>query len=126
MTKTLMGAVISPGKIEATYRYAAFGAVKVARKEDGWPDAVVAQAAAFLADIDAEAGALGAVVKVQIYTPITDPQGHPGFSGPGECIDIEFAPGNSPPQLRIGDDEVVPAKIAADLVALKAAIEGAL
>jgi hypothetical protein len=123
MASTLMGATISTGYIEAVYQYTAFGAVKVGTKASGWPPEVTAAATALLSATQAEAGEVGTVVKVQIYSPITDPQGAPGFSAPGEQLDVTFQAGNSPQSVRVGDDEVVPATIAAARNALKTALQ---
>jgi hypothetical protein len=125
MAKELMGAVVSRGKIEATYRYSIAGALKTDRKEKGWPAEVLAAGEALIdaaQDVAEDAGNVGGV---QIYTAITDPAGTP-FSGPGELVDINFVPGNSPQAVRIGDDEAVPAALASARAALVSAIEAAL
>lgn len=126
MSNVLMGVIATPGRIEATYRYTVFGATKTAVKKTDWPEEVQTAAAALLSVCDSEAGAVGTVVQVQTYTAITDPVGYPGFSAPGECLDITFQPGNSPAGVRVGDDEVVPTAIATARDALAAAIEAAL
>ena len=120
MTKTLMGAVLKPGgQISATYQFTAFGATKVGKKETGWSTETKDALTAFLAACESD---LGVITEAQIYAPITDPIGYPGFSGPGECIDLTYTPNNDPPQIRIGDDEVVPVEIAEARDAIKAAI----
>ncbi len=123
MASTLMGATIAAGSIEAVYRYEAFGATKTTTKSTGWTSAVAAAATTLLSATQQAAGDAGIVVKVQIYTPITDPQGSPGFSGPGEQVDVTFRPGNSPEATRVGDDEVVPPAIASARDALKAMLQ---
>jgi len=126
MSKVLMGAIAKSGKVEATYRYTVFGATKVGTKSDGWPSAVTDAAAALVAAADAEAGDFGAVVSVQVYTAITDPDGAPGFSAPGELVDITFAPSSTPASVRVGDDETIPESIATARDAFKAAVQAAL
>ncbi len=123
MTSTLIGAVISAGRVEAVYKYAAFGTEKQTTKAAGWTSAVTTAAAALLSATQAAAGDAGPVAQVQVYTPLTDPDGSPGFSLPGEMIDVTFRQGNSPAQVRVGDDEVVPTEMAVARDALKAAIE---
>jgi len=126
MAKTLMGAIARNARVEATFQFDLFGATKVGRKEKDWPQAVLDASAALVKAADDAAGAHGTVVQVQVYTVLTDPDGHPGFSAPGELIDVKFAPGATPTEVRVGDDEVVPTAIATARDAFKAAVEAAL
>jgi len=126
MAKELMGAVVRKTKIEATYRFDFMGAVKVAKKEADWPAEVLALGVALIAACDDLTPDLDDVIEVQIYTTITDPDGNPPFSDPGDVVDVAFTPNSSPRSARVGDDEVVPAEVAAARDALRTAIQAAL
>ncbi len=125
MAKTLMGATIRAGRIEAQFKFPAFGADQVSTKREAWPQDVVNAAGALLAVCDAQTPELDDVIQVQIYTPVTDPEGAAN-AGPGECVDINFRPGSAPEHVRCGDAAAVPAEVAAARDALKAAISAAL
>ena len=45
---------------------------------------------------------------------------------PGDVVDVAFTPNSSPRSARVGDDEVVPAEVAAARDALRTAIQAAL
>lgn len=125
MAKQLMGAVVSRGKVDATFEFEIAGSKKTSRKDKDWPADVRAKADALMAAAQAVAGDLGTVASVQVYSPATDPDGT-DMSAPGDLVDIQFRPGSSPQGVRIGDDEAVPAELAAARDALKSAVAAAL
>ncbi len=124
MAKELRSVIVSTGFVQAEFIATAYGATKTVTQSSGWSSTVTAAAAALLAVAQAGAddGDLGYVAQVQVYTPLADRQGSPGFSAPGEFLDITFQQGNAPPSVRVGDDEVVPEDLAAARDALKAAV----
>jgi hypothetical protein len=125
MPKTLIGAVVTPGKVFAYYRLETLGATEDRAHEGPWPDAVLDAAAALIAACDGETEDLDDVVQAQIYSAVTDPGGT-AHADPGDIVDITFRQGAIPEQLRAGQGAAVPETVATARDALKMALQAAL
>lgn len=121
MASILMGAVIVvDGQTTATY-YNDEGAVNT--KSSDWPQDVTDSSASLVASCQAQLPQYGTVSSIQVYTKITDPDGFPPYSAPGQVVDVYFG---SPQYVRLGDTAAVPDDIAKNRDLFKLAVETAL
>ena len=84
MAKELMGAVIKLNNIQATYRVTVLGEASVKTKDKDYDQPTLDAANALVKLCDDLTPEVGDVIGVQLYTPITDPQGG------GVCVDLLF------------------------------------
>lgn len=124
MAKELRNIILTGSKIVAEFNYPSGNGTKPAKKETGWSQTVKDAAVALKLAAAAEADRIGGViaVRIEVYTPLSDDAGAPGFTEPGDIIDIKFRDIDSPSETRIGDDEVVPEDLAAARDALRVAV----
>ena len=124
MSNILMGAVVTvDGPTTATYYIEEGGQKTVATRSSDWPQDVVDTAASLVTACQNELAGSGPISFVQVYTVITDPDGAPPYSQPGQVVDVYFSAIQS---VRFGQTAPVPDDVAKSRDAFKLAVQSAL